>query len=150
MYSSLERKTMFPMTITLNDMAQLSAVLSALTQGFTTLPGEVSEYAKQKAKIAEPDTVPTPKPTAVAHTAPVQAQSAAAATTAESHTESAAPDAYQAIGVADVNAAIIALAKAKGRDAAVAVLGEFNVAKVPELKPEQFAEVLKICKKAMA
>jgi len=53
-----------------------------------------------------------------------------------------------AIAVADVNAAIIALAKAKGRDAAVGVLGKFGVAKVPELKPEQYADVLAAVKAA--
>jgi hypothetical protein len=67
----------------------------------------------------------------------------------EAETQPAADDA-PAIAVADVNAAIIGLAKAKGRDAAVAVLGEFKVAKVPELKPEQFAAVLAAVKKAMA
>lgn len=63
--------------------------------------------------------------------------------------EPAAADA-PAIAIADVNAAIIALAKAKGRDAAVAVLGTFGVAKAPELKVDQYADVVAATKKAMA
>jgi len=54
-----------------------------------------------------------------------------------------------AIAVPEVNTAIIALAKAKGRDAAVAVLKQFGVAKVPELKAEQYADVIAAAKKAM-
>jgi hypothetical protein len=67
----------------------------------------------------------------------------------EAKTQPAAADA-PAIAIADVNAAIIALAKAKGRDAAVAVLGTFGVAKAPELKAEQYADVVAAAKKAMA
>ena len=54
------------------------------------------------------------------------------------------------IAIADVNAAIIGLAKTKGRDAAVAVLKEFGVAKAPELKADQYAAVVAAAKKAMA
>jgi hypothetical protein len=88
------------------------------------------------------------KPAAAAPSAESQAPSAAAATTAEFPSEPVAD--APAIAIADVNAAIIALAKAKGRDAAVAVLGTFGVAKAPELKAEQYADVVAAAKKAMA
>lgn len=68
---------------------------------------------------------------------------------AEQAAEQPAAD-VPAIAIADVNAAIIGLAKAKGRDAAVAVLKEFGVAKAPELKADQYAAVVAAAKKAMA
>jgi hypothetical protein len=40
------------------------------------------------------------------------------------------------------------LARAKGRDAAVAVLGEFGAARLPDVKPEQFAAIVAACEKA--
>jgi hypothetical protein len=54
------------------------------------------------------------------------------------------------VSVADLNAAIIGLAKSKGREAAVAVLTQFGAAKVPELKPSQYADVLVAVKAAAA
>ncbi|WP_374312467.1 hypothetical protein [Dongia sp.] len=43
----------------------------------------------------------------------------------------------------DVKAAILKLSAAKGRDAAVAVLKQFGVAKGTELTPEQYPDALK-------
>lgn len=131
---------MFPMTITVANKAQLQAVMSALS--------DINEYAQQKAIHSEPVPVfDTPKPVAVAPSAPAPAPTAAAAPTlsAESPSEPAVE-----IPVADVNAAVIGLAKAKGRDAAVAVLQKFGVSKVPELKAEHYAAVIDAAKKAMA
>lgn len=48
----------------------------------------------------------------------------------------------------DAAAAVTALAKAKGRDAAVAVLKDFGAAKLPDIKPEDFAAVIAACEKA--
>lgn len=46
--------------------------------------------------------------------------------------------------------AVTKLAKAKGRDAAVAVLTKFGAAKLPEVKPEDFAAVIAACEEAGA
>ena len=46
--------------------------------------------------------------------------------------------------------AILALAKARGREAAVAVLAHFKVSKVPELTPEQWAPALARAEEALA
>lgn len=46
--------------------------------------------------------------------------------------------------------AITDLAKAKGRDAAIAVLTIFGIAKLPEAKPEQFAGIIEECRKVGA
>ena len=48
----------------------------------------------------------------------------------------------------DAANAINALAKAKGRAAAVAVLAAFGAAKLPDVKPEQFADVIAAAQKA--
>lgn len=48
----------------------------------------------------------------------------------------------------EVKAAVVKLTADKGRDAAVAVLGQFKVAKATELKPEQYAEFLEAVKDA--
>jgi hypothetical protein len=130
---------MFPMTITVATKAQLQAVMSALS--------DINEYAQQKAIHSEPQ-VPvfdTPKPVAVAVSAEAPAPTAPTATTVESPSEPVAE-----IQVADVNASIIGLAKAKGRDAAVAVLQQFGVAKVPELAADKYAAVIAAAQKAMA
>ena len=48
-----------------------------------------------------------------------------------------------------VSKAIQAVATAKGRAAAVTVLGKFSVARGPELKPEQYAGVIAACNEAL-
>lgn len=42
----------------------------------------------------------------------------------------------------DAAAAITKLSRTKGRDAAVALLSKFGAAKLPDVKPEQFADVI--------
>jgi len=48
----------------------------------------------------------------------------------------------------DAAKAIQDLAKAKGRDAAIAVLATFNASKLPEVKESDFAAVVKACEAA--
>ena len=43
---------------------------------------------------------------------------------------------------AEVAAAITKLANDKGRDAALAVLAQFSIKKLPEAKPEEYAAIL--------
>ena len=50
----------------------------------------------------------------------------------------------------DVKDAIIKLSSKKGRDAAVAVLKQFSAAKVPDLKPEDYAAVHAAASKLLA
>ena len=57
------------------------------------------------------------------------------------------PDAPTYQATAD---AVTKLARTKGRDAAVAVLNEFGAAKLPDVKPEQFAAIIAACEKAWA
>ncbi len=44
--------------------------------------------------------------------------------------------------------AVTKLAQTKGRDAAIAVLGKFGAAKLPDVKPENFAAVVAACAEA--
>lgn len=53
------------------------------------------------------------------------------------------------VSIDEVKAAVLKLAATKGRDAAVAVLQSFGAAKVPELKPEQYAPALEALNNAM-
>lgn len=46
--------------------------------------------------------------------------------------------------------AVTKLARIKGRDAAIAVLSKFGAAKLPDVKPEQFAAVIAACEEAGA
>lgn len=133
---------MFPITITIKNAVQLQAVMAILDP-------EQNEYAKAKAIQAEPTPEPVkvekaPKAAAAVQSAPPPEQSAPAASTAESPSEAAA------VAFDDVKAAIIGLAKTKGREAAVAVLSAFGATKVPDLKAEQYAAVLEAAQKAVA
>lgn len=49
----------------------------------------------------------------------------------------------------DAAAAITKLSRTKGRDAAVALLSKFGAAKLPDVKPEQFADVIEAATKEM-
>ena len=129
---------MFPMTITISNPAQLNAVMAALNVAGIESPktspcaGHAVETAKQTAKTEVKD---EPK---------AEAQAAATTETAQA-TETADAPTYQA--TAD---AVTKLARTKGRDAAVAVLNEFGAAKLPDVKPEQFAAIIAACEKAGA
>lgn len=143
---------MFPITVTVHDAAQLNAIMAALgttgLQPAATAP--VATPAPKAERVAKPKAEPKPEATegnaAAASSEPATTAAPAASSTASEQPAADAP----AISIADVNAAIIGLAKAKGRDAAVAVLKEFGVAKAPELKAEQYPAVVAAAKKAMA
>lgn len=129
---------MFPVTITISNPAQLNAVMAALNVAGIESPktspcaGHAVETAKETAKTEVKD---EPK---------AEAQAAAATETAQA-TETADAPTYQA--TAD---AVTKLVRTKGRDAAVAVLNEFGAAKLPDVKPEQFAAIIAACEKAGA
>jgi hypothetical protein len=137
---------MFPVTITIKNATQLNAVMAILDP-------DNNEYARQKAIESEPKAEfvgervqlakADPKPAAAAKSATPPEQSAPAATTADSSSEAHAT--YE-----QAAQAITALSRAKGRDAAVAVLSQFGASKLPDVKPDQFAAVVAAAEKAMA
>ncbi|TXH58400.1 MAG: hypothetical protein E6Q97_02230 [Desulfurellales bacterium] len=146
---------MFPMTVTVSNLAQLNAVMAALNVAGIESPKTspcVGHAAKTEAK-EEPK---------------VEAQAAAATETTqaadqkpEALTQMTAAEAEKALhGHAnnpadaptyqDTADAITKLARTKGRDAAVAVLKTFGATKLPDVKPEQFAAVIAACEAAGA
>lgn len=152
---------MFPMTVTVHNQTQLNAVAIALMgESVTDTPnrppvsidvptGPAIVASSEKAEKAPVKETAAKKPATVqktqAESAPTQpTASAEAAAVPESKPEStSAPETAAApLAYPDVVAAINKLATAKGREAAVALLGEFGVSKGPELKPEQFAEFI--------
>lgn len=148
---------MFPMTVTINDNNQLQAVMAVL--GANALGNEKSAKATvaKTGAISKPET--TSKPADAAAQTPAS-NAAATATGAESVTQMSAAAAEKALeGQADKPATptyqetashITKLVQAKGKDAAIAVLAKFGAAKLPDVKPEQFAAVIAACEEAEA
>ena len=86
----------------------------------------------------------TTKTTKAATTSPVPAP-------AEKAKEPAAPAPAATdsdVTYQEASKAVIGLKNAKGRDAAVAVLAQFNAKNLQEVKPEDFAAVVKACQEA--
>lgn len=151
---------MFPMTVTINTAAELNAILAAINPD-TAFPGtsdsrtiqqvdaEIKQANTKTAKAEQPkeEAKPEPKaePAKEEKTEAMTQMNAAEATEALNGHANRPVDAptYQ-----DVTAAINAVAKAKGRDAAVAVLAKFGVKRGPELTPEQYADAIVACKEA--
>lgn len=120
---------MFPMTITLSNPAQLNAVLAALNSA-TEPPQSV------KKEVAKPEVVDAPKPEKLVQMTAVEAEQAL-----HGHANRPADvPTYKA--TAD---AVTQLARANGRDAAIAVLSRFGAAKLPDVKPDDFAAVIAAC-----
>ena len=152
---------MFPMTVTLHNQTQLNAMLAAMAEPATDTPnrppvsidvptGPAIAAASEKAERALVKETAAKKPATVqktqaesAPTQPTASAEAAAAPESKPEATSAPETAAAPLAYPDVVAAINKLATAKGRDTAVALLGEFGVSKGPELKPEQFAEFIK-------
>lgn len=103
---------------------------------------------KARAAAANAPTVPTATEVQAAApaskpSAPPNPQTASAQTPDAPAAEAApAPD-YETAA-----RAVTALAKARGREVAVAVLAQFGAARLPEVAPEQFAAVIAACEQA--
>lgn len=171
---------MFPMTVTISNPAQLNAVMAALNVAGIESPktspcvGHAVETAKEEAKgkatatkkeAAKTEAKEEPKAEAQAAATSETAQATETAQAAEQKPEALTqmtaaeaekalhghannpPDAPTYQATAD---AVTKLARTKGRDAAVAVLNEFGAAKLPDVKPEQFAAIIAACEKAGA
>lgn len=171
---------MFPMTVTISNPAQLNAVMAALNVAGIESPktspcaGHAVETAKEETK----GKTTTKKETAKAEEKKPEAGAAQTAETqpsattegAESSTAEQKPEALTQMTAAEAEKAlhghannpadaptyqatadaVTKLARTKGRDAAVAVLNEFGAAKLPDVKPEQFAAIIAACEKAGA
>lgn len=137
---------MFPMTVTISNAVQLNAIMAALSiDPIKASPCAMhdAETVKEEAKVTQ-----VKKETAVKkQSEAVKQEAASTQTTAE---QPAAPEQKvessevkaDAPTYQDAAAAITKLSRIKGRDAAVAVLSSFGAAKLPDVKPEDFAAVI--------
>lgn len=157
---------MFPMTVTISNPAQLNAVMAALNVGGIESPktspcvGHAVETAKEEAKgkatstkkeTAKTEAKEEPKAeTAQAADQKPEALTQMTASEAEKALHGHANNPADAPTYQDTADAVTKLARTKGRDAAVAVLSGFGAAKLPDVKPEQFAAVIAACEKAGA
>ena len=141
---------MFPMTVTISNLAQLNAVMAALNVAGIESPktspcvGHAVETAKEEAKgkaATETAQAADQKPEALTQ---MTASEAEKALHGHANNPADAPT-YQ-----DTADAVTKLARTKGRDAAVAVLSKFGAGKLPDVKPEQFAAIIAACEKAGA
>lgn len=115
--------------------AALRDLIAAIANGIPTTAQQVAavvEEAKveeKPAKKGKPEKTETPK------------QEVAATPEPKEEAVPAADDAPE-VTYQDAAAAITQLSKAKGRDAAVALLKKFGASKLPEVKPEDFAAIV--------
>lgn len=134
---------MFPMTISIHTPEQLKAVMNVLHDAqFRVVQDKVQPADEAPApEVAAPAGKPTHAGATPVKTAPGRRTAEAAAATA-APASSAADEAPEPVSYAQVADAVLALIKARGRGAAVAVLQAQGVARAPDLKPEQYREAL--------
>lgn len=139
---------MFPLQITIANVAQLNAVMAALnieTEKDAAAPVEKSK----KTTSAKTEVVASTVPTAKAEAATVPEKTESASDQPVKSVEVAAPVSTVAISYQDAATAITKLSRMKGRDTAVALLAKFGAANLKEVKPEQFADLLAAVSEAL-
>jgi len=162
---------MFPVTISIHNPEQLKAVMNVLHDAqFRVVPDKVQPADEAPApEVAAPAGKPTPAEAGPAKTAPGRRTAEAAAATAApapsteppapppptapaAPASSAADEApgQEPVSYAQVADAVLALVKARGRGAAVAVLQAQGVARAPDLKAERYAATLAALTEALA
>lgn len=133
--------------------AALRDLIAAIGKGIPTTQAQVAAVvAEAKPTEKKPaGTAQTAETKPTATTAAAESSQSVAAETGmpaaevlhgHANDDAAAPT-YQ-----DAANAINAVAKAKGRAGAIAVLAEFGVAKLPDAKPEQFAAIIRAANEA--
>lgn len=165
---------MFPMTVTISNPAQLNAVMAALNVAGIESPktspcvGHAAETVKEEAKGKATSTKKEAAKTEVKDEPKAEAQAAAATETAqaaeqkpetlaqmngaqaEKALEGHANQSNDAPTYQDAANAVTKLARTQGRDAAIKVLAQFGAKTLPDVKAEQFADVIAACEKAGA
>lgn len=133
---------MFPMTLTVHNQAQLSAIMALFAAGETPVADPKPEAAAGKPKAE--------KTAAKTEPAAGTERTAEAANTAADAPEKKAEASAKAPSYDDVKKAILEVSKTKGREAAIALLGKHGAKTGPELKPEKFAPFLADAKAALS
>jgi hypothetical protein len=142
---------MFPMTVTINNLTEFDALMVALGVGKKKTAakkveeqGAVTSGATDQVEVSannttRSETAPSSAADAAADVKPA-AETTAIVEAAEQSVEAAAGVTYE-----QAAKAVTELAKAKGRDAAVAVLDLFGAKKLPDVKPEHYADLMTAC-----
>ncbi len=132
---------MFPvnMQVTIHNQAQLTALLAAMDPESASAPVADPPAEKPAAKKS------SSKPAKAAKPAPTQTAKDEKPAKTESAPESPSDEAPTREQAA---AAVVALSRAKGRDAAVAELAEFGAENLDGVAVEQYAELIQACNKA--
>ena len=133
---------MFPMTMTISNATQLSAILAALNVDqivevkpeAKATPKKEAKAEEKKPEAAKPEVART-QTTAEAPDAPDQ----------KAENSVAAP----ALKYDDVAKAVLAVSQKHGRDAAIGVLKQFGLETLKAAKPEQFADIKAAANKAL-
>lgn len=141
---------MFPVTITVHNDAQLNAILAAMGKDFqpeAPKPAQTEKPAQTKAQTTK--VKDDPKPDAAPSSEPAQTQSDNSENSSKESTAANESDTEQP-SYQDVAALITKVSRNVGRDAAVELLESFGAKRGPDLKPEQYADVVAACEKALA
>ena len=121
----------------------IRALIAALANGVPTTAAQVAAVVTE----AKTEKVESAKKTQAAATqespTPTASDNSASSSSATQEPEAAAPT-YQ-----DAAGAITKLSRTKGRDAAVALLYRFKASKLPDVQPDQFAEIIEAANAAM-
>lgn len=118
---------------------------AAIRELIATIKAQAYAEASQPAAPKAPPVAAKPEPKAAK---PTPAPAPVVEDTPEAHATPADPETL--VTIDEVKAAVLKLAATKGREAAVAVLQSFGAAKAPELKPEQYGDVLAALNAKMA
>lgn len=112
---------------------------AAVAENTASNSPEVSHLPPAAVAVAAPETAPEPATLPPAGAESVTQMTAAEAEKATFGVANRPTDAATYQEAAD---AVTKLARTKGRDAAIAVLAKFGAAKLPDVKPEDFAAVV--------
>lgn len=158
---------MFPVSITLHNSIQLNAVLAALgaqdaalavtadevrqhrDENQTTMKDAKATVQKEKADTVKKQqeaqsSEPTPTVSDNSASSSTESQPADANEKSEPTEQSTAPT-YE-----DAKAAVLKLGKVKGRQATLDALSRFGATKLPDVKPEAFADLIALVEEVIA
>lgn len=136
---------MFPIQITINNIDELGKVMESLGLAEpVTTPVPETKVAKQEPKAKTVDVKEDEaKPETVRDL--TEKTAAEAVETLHGHAARPAP----AVTYVECAKAVTDLSKAKGRDAAVAVLAQFDAKNLKEVPEDKFGAVVESCRVAM-
>ena len=132
---------MFPMTVTVNNTAQLSAIMAALNveQIIATPAAAKTEPAAEKVEAKKPAAA-APKQEAPASTQPIATADLTPAAASEKKPD--VSDSPKSIAYDDVAKAILAVSSKYGRASAMSILAKYELTTLKDAKPESFAAIL--------